>query len=69
MECGRATIEAQGMFRTTELGKIFLELHYIRAKTKGAVIEGASQGGIELFAEPADLRGQIKVRYFIRHGG
>src|SRR5581483_10781435 len=69
---GGAAVESDAMFGAGVLGKILFKLRDIRTEAKGAVVERAGDGGIQVFADAANLRGQVEVRncrnFFSLHG-
>ncbi len=55
------------MFRADVFGKIFFELHNVRAKAKRTGVQVAGDGGVNFFAQRTDLSREIEVGDFVVH--
>src|SRR6185437_7911568 len=52
---GGAAVEADAMFRTEVFGEVFFKLSHVGSEAEGAIVDGAGNGGSEVFAQAANL--------------
>ena len=64
-----AAVESGTVFRADEFGEVLFKLRHVGAEAKGAVVNGPRNGGVQFFAERAQLRHQVEIGNFVVHFG
>ena len=69
MQRGGPAVEGDAMLRAAEFRKILFKLHHVGTKAERTAVKGARDGGVNFFADAADLCGQVQVGNFVVHLG